>query len=153
MDAVAPKPDTARVVARLSTDYVLRVLRLLADLQNGQLLSAIIVLGIVAANTGYLNQTEDPTLLSAGPTGLPPDEARRPVSVLSLSASLGLPFETTRRHVNKLVIAGACQRVKGGVIVPASALDNPAFLQAAEQNLAYAAHFVRGLRRTGLRLD
>ncbi|MBN2970692.1 hypothetical protein JW805_01510 [Roseomonas aeriglobus] len=40
----------------------------------------------------------------------------RPISAHSLSISLNRSFETVRRHVNALIDAGYCQRVKGGVI-------------------------------------
>jgi hypothetical protein len=145
--------DVQRAVARVSSEYLLRVLRLLSDLQNGELLTVIIGLAIVAANTAHLIDAADPAARYAGRQELPPDEVRRPVSVLALAGSLGLPFETTRRHVNKLVAAGRCRRVKGGVIVPASFLDNPPFLAAAETNVGYVLHFIRCLRRVGLDID
>ena len=138
-------------MARLSTNYVLRSLRLLADLHDGELMTGIVGQAIIAANTAHLDNAADPARRYAG-RDLPPDEMRRPVSVLALSASLGLPFETTRRHVGKLVSAGACRRVRGGVIVPAAVLDNPKFLEAAETNLTHVLQFVRGLRRLGLHL-
>jgi hypothetical protein len=145
-----PHPDLVRAVARHSTDYLLRALRLLTDLQEGELLTAIICQAIIAANTSHLTQVGD-----ADPrrSGLPSDDERRPISILALAGTLGLPFETTRRHVNKLIKARACEKVKGGVIVPARALGNPRFLAAAETNYGYVVHFVRSLRRAGLSLD
>lgn len=148
-----PRADLARSVARLSTEYVLRLLRLLTDMQDGELLTAIIGQAIIAANTSHLNEAADPERRFAGRMDLPPDELRRPISVLALSASLGLPFETTRRHVNKLMAAGVCKRVRGGVIIPAEALDNPRSVAAGEANLTYVLQFVRGLRRLGLDID
>ncbi|MBN8809175.1 MAG: hypothetical protein J0I47_13200 [Sphingomonas sp.] len=36
--------------------------------------------------------------------------------VLSVSSSLGLPFETTRRHVQSLIAMGLCRRIAGGIV-------------------------------------
>jgi hypothetical protein len=133
---------------------VLRALRLLSDIHGGDLLTAIIGQAIIAANTAHLvdgRKAEPPRF--AGRAELPPDELRRPVSVLALAESLGLPFETTRRHVNKLIAAGLCKRVKGGVILLASAIDSPRNLEATEQNLDYVMSFGRALRRLGLNFD
>lgn len=146
----SPHPDLVRAVARLSTDYLLRALRLLTDLQDGELLTAIVCQAILAANTSHLTQIGEADPRRAG---LPSDDERKPISILALAGTLGLPFETTRRHVNKLIAARSCVRVKGGVIVPARALSHPRFLEAAETNYAYVVHFVRSLRRAGLSLD
>jgi len=144
------RPDVSRAVARLSSEYVLRVLRLLGDLYGGDLLTAIIGQAIIAANTAHLVDGRSKEPRYAGTAEPPPDELRRPVSVLALAESLGLPFETTRRHVNKLIAAGACKRVKGGVIVLASAIEGPRNTEATEQNLDYVLSFGRALRRIGL---
>lgn len=45
--------------------------------------------------------------------------------VLALADSLGLPFETTRRHVAGLVEAGLCARRRGGIVTIATLEDEP----------------------------
>jgi hypothetical protein len=142
------RAELARAVARATSDYLLRALRQLTDLHQGELITAIVCQAIIAANTAHLNHPGCAALAK-----LPPDEMRRPISILSLAGSLGLPFETTRRHVARLTDAGVCRRVRGGVIVPAAVLDNPAAAAAAETNLANVQRLVRGLRRAGLPLD
>jgi hypothetical protein len=48
-----------------------------------------------------------------------PDKLLRPVSALAVSQSLGLPFETTRRHLARLLCDRLCVRVKRtGILVP-----------------------------------
>ena len=144
--------DQSRAVARLSTDYFLRALRLMADVHEGELITGIIFQAIIAANTSHLEQTADGAR-HAGNDSVPPDELRKPVSVLGIAGALGLPFETTRRHVNRLLASGRCKRVRGGVIVPQSALQTDVMSDAVRANLANVKRFVRELKRAGVVLD
>ena len=75
------------------------------------------------------------------------------MSVLSLSASLGLPYETTRRHVAKMVETGQCLRVKGGVIAPTAAVGDPRRTEILEQNLINLKRLYRNLKAAGVALD
>jgi len=142
--------DKIRLVARLSADYMLRSLKLIGELAQGELLTGLVNLALVQANVGHLDRMESGfnSLES-----IPPDEVRRPVSVLSLSASLGLPYETTRRHVAKMVATGQCLRVKGGVIAPTAAVDDPRRAEVLEQNLINLKRLYRNLKAAGVALD
>ena len=48
-----------------------------------------------------------------------PTPLRTPVTVYALARSLGIPYETVRRHVGKLKAAGICEAAADGVIIPA----------------------------------
>jgi len=104
-------------VARISSDYFLRSLALIAEVQDGDMIKAIVFLAVVAANTGHLEQTGQGSRF-AGVDSAPPDDVRRPVSALAISQALGMPFETTRRYINRLIADGVLARVKKGVIAP-----------------------------------
>jgi hypothetical protein len=149
----AARARGVRAAVRLSDAYVLRALRLISDLSGGELLTAIVFRAIVAGNIGYL----DGNPLDAAPYSdletSPPDELRRPVSILSVAGALGLPYETTRRHVRKLVQSGQCEMTKAGVIAPASALTGPHLEAAMLANLANLRRLFRGLKRAGVDLD
>lgn len=142
--------DTTRAALRISTDYFMRSLHLVGELYDGELLTGLVSMAIIQANVGHLD--------SAGPSefaGLdtaPPDSARRPASVLAVSSSLGLPYETTRRHVAKLVKAGLCQRVKGGVVVPTAVVSSPQHRKVAAANLTNLHRLYRQLRAAGVDL-
>ena len=147
----AGSEDKTRLAARLSADYMLRSLKMIGELAQGELLTGLVNLALVQANVAHLDRA------SAGFTGLdsvPPDELRRPVSVLALSASIGLPYETTRRHVAKMVKTGQCLRVKGGVIVPAAVVEEDARRsEMLEQNMINLRRLYRNLRNAGVPLD
>jgi hypothetical protein len=60
-----------------------------------------------------------------------PDEARRPVSVRAVAASMQLPYETARRNIRRLETQGACAVSDAGVVVPAAFMTSPAYIEAA----------------------
>ncbi len=150
--AATSEQDLSRIVSRISSTYFMRTLRLIADFHKGEVLDAIIFQAIVTANTAHLDQPDQESRY-AGINSPPPDDLRRPVSVLALSDGLGLPFETTRRHVNRLLANGRCVRVKKGVIAPRTALEDEAIHDMRRANLANVRRMVRDLRRIGLDAD
>ena len=142
--------DQGRAAARLTADYVLRSLQLVIGLANGEFLTGVIAMAVSQANVAHLIQPEG-TVRDPAP-GSVPDAARRPVSVLAISQSLGLPYETTRRHIEKLVKAGYCVRVQKGVIVPAGSMDTEGHREMLATNLTNLRRLFRGLRSAGVDL-
>jgi DNA-binding Lrp family transcriptional regulator len=137
-----------RLVARLSGEYCLRALQLLVDTYR-DIRTGIIAQTIVASNTAHLEAPMGEGWRYAGIDSPPPDETRRPVSVSAVARSLGLPFETVRRHSRRLIDAGVCVRVDGGLIVPMSVLEQPASVSAMLANVRNVRKFVRDLRAAG----
>jgi hypothetical protein len=142
-----------RAAVRLSDQYFLRTVRLISDLADGELLTAIVFRAVVAGNTGYLDRDPNTASQYADMESTPPDEIRRPISILALAGSLGLPYETTRRHVRKLVASGQCRMERKGVIAPATALAGPRQEAAMLSNLANLRLLFRGLKEAGVSLD
>jgi hypothetical protein len=141
-------PILARRVAVLSMEYVAHVFRALGKVY-GDGREGLIVQAIFAANTAHLDvRTTDPSI--AGPDAVLPDDVRRPISVSRLARSLGLPFETTRQHVNRLIDAGLCVRVRGGVIVPKASVQRPEVAGIVMANLDVVRKLVRDLQAVGL---
>ena len=153
--SVTPRPaprDLAGVAARISGGYILRTYQLMAQETDGDLILSLIFRAIIAANIDHLDKN-----LAAGPQfggidDLPPDNLRRPVSVLAIADSLGLSYETVRRHVLKLMEAGRCVRVKGGVVVPVSALRCEEHQRALQVTLVNLRRLFRSLKLAGVDL-
>lgn len=104
------------VAARLGGEFFIRGVEILARAHGGDLLRGIIFTAIAVANTESLpvaaNEQDRPE--------------RRPVSVMSISGSIGVPYETTRRYVNLLVDQGMCVRMgRRGVVVTDKAFESP----------------------------
>jgi DNA-binding Lrp family transcriptional regulator len=145
----APDLPATRLVARRSTEYILRALQLLTE-TYGDIRTGIVAQTIVAANTSHLDARTGEGWRYAGVDQRIPDEVRRPVSVVRIAESLGLPYETMRRQVERLLDAGICIRLPAGLIIPAAVLDRPGPVAAMLVNVGYVRKFVRELRAPGL---
>jgi len=145
-----PAFDHLRVTTRLSIDYLLRTLQLVQSYTGLDYLTCLLLLAIISANTAGFDQNLDYQSRYAHQDDLPPPEARRPVSILSLSNAFGLPYETTRRHVNHLVDAGIAQKVRKGVVVPESAGLSAELSDLRRSNLSNLQRLFRNLRKAGV---
>ena len=134
--------------ATLSTEFGLRALRLLIE-TYGDLQSGIVAQTIITANTAHLDTRKGEGRRYAGADDIPPDDVRRPISVSRLADSVGLPFETMRGQVNRLLDAGICVRTDGGVIVPAAVRGQPPMVRATLLMAKLVRQFVRELRAAG----
>jgi len=143
----------ARTAYRLSVQYILRSLRLMVGEGGYDLITSIVLQGVTAGNVGHLDQDPNHPSPYGDIEHIAPDETRRPISVLALANTLGLPYETTRRHVAKLVADGYCVRVKGGVIATAGSQDEPRHRQGLLTNVANLRRLYRGLKRLGFDED
>jgi DNA-binding Lrp family transcriptional regulator len=142
--ASADGTQIARLVARQSAEYLLRAVQLLAD-TYGSARAGIVAQTIISANTAYLDTRDGEGWRYAGIGETPPDEARRPISISRIAESLGLPYETVRRQVEKLLEANVCVRVRGGVIVPGALLESPGAVRAMLANVGYVRKLARDL--------
>ncbi len=112
----APLTREQTVIATAATGQLLAGARLVGDLWNGDLLRGLVYTAIWTANVKHVTNTTP-----AATQAVLADEQRLPVSVLAISSSLRLPYETVRRHANGLLKDGICIRAaRGGLVVPAS---------------------------------
>lgn len=140
--------DVQRLAMRLSVGYFLRFIEVLSDVAGRNLVQSIILLAIMGANVGALDSDPEASRRFAGIGDIPPDALRRPITVYALAASLGLPYETVRRQVHKMIDQGLCERIGDeGVIVPARVLEGPQMLKAVERNFQNLSGLDRNLRR------
>ena len=130
-----PQPSQYRLLGRVTSDFCLRCLDEVRMLFDGEVLTGLVFLAILIANH------ED--------TG----EGRRPISVQALSGRIGLPRETVRRHVLRLITAGFCAQVgggaAGGLVVDPQLRDRPGFEAAVQRNEVNVRWLVTQLRRAG----
>ncbi|MDB5494570.1 MAG: hypothetical protein JWP86_1907 [Phenylobacterium sp.] len=106
-DAPTYPAPPIRAGVRLISEYTLRVIDQIMR-RLGDPLTGLILLEMARANAEHLPSG---TTRADRPM---PDALRKPIPVLALSRRLGLPPETTRRHVRRLEAEGFCRRVRGG---------------------------------------
>jgi hypothetical protein len=118
---------TARVFAAASLAFALDV----AAGGVGPLkpIEALLVLAINQANIAPMRRDPEARAKYGKLDAAAPDEARRPVSINAVAASLGLPFETVRRRIRRLVAEGVCDEAAAGVLVPQRFLLSGPYLQ------------------------
>jgi hypothetical protein len=148
------KADIAvgRIAARLTVEFYLRTTIVVSKLSGGDPVEALILRAIIAGNTNHLDRDPQNPGRFASIDDIPPDELRRPVSVLAVASSLGLPYETTRRCANKLLKSGQCVRVKGGLIAPGARHQRPEDDEAILANMVNLRHFFSALTFAGVKL-
>ena len=137
-----------RVLAALSYNF------LLDEVANGmgglEPLDALLVLAVNQANIAPLTRDPRARALYGALEAPAPDDARRPVSINAVAASLGLPFETVRRRIRRLAAAQVCQVSADGVVVPASFLVSPSYIQSVILGHERLRRFYVELRDAGL---
>jgi Uncharacterized membrane-associated protein/domain len=126
-----PPPLAAHfLLARLSVDLFIDIADIVRD--GRDLIDSLFLSAVIEANVAPINQ--DPALQQryGALDTPPPDELRRPVSINAIAASLGQPFETTRRRINDLARRGECIIGPKGVIVPTARLMADDYLRVAQ---------------------
>ncbi|OJU10332.1 MAG: hypothetical protein BGN86_15565 [Caulobacterales bacterium 68-7] len=126
-------------------DYVLRLMRIYTDLVGGDPTLALVFIAAAQAQTQHLNRRN----LELREGDFVSDGLRRPVSLSALARSLGLPVETTRRHVVRLTQLGLVERTEaGGVRVTSRQLDRAELREAVLENNVNLSKFLQDLAQT-----
>lgn len=146
--AFGPGQPPARAVARLTSDYVLRVADALVTLAGG-LLNGVVLLGVFRGNIEHLGP-DAPERQVVGSEQPLPDQVRRPVRLSVVARRVGLPAETTRRHLADLTRRGLVTKVGPGLIVPGEALGSPAVRAFMEANLTNLQRLFVALAQLGV---
>lgn len=153
ISSTAPPVDAAsrmRVAGRLSVAYLLDVIAIMRG--DGDPIDTLLAGAIIQANVAEILQRDLAGDLPEG-DAMPTDEMRRPVSISAVAASMGMPFETVRRRINRLLRAGYCVPADGGVIVPSAVLSDPKYLVEAFRGYERLRAFYWELRDSALLID
>jgi hypothetical protein len=139
-------------LARLGGSFVLRTLANLSEVFEGDMMLGVVFIAIGQATVSHLSVERHLGEFDA--QGIAPDDLRRAVSALSISASLNIPRETARRYVSRLVDLGYCQRVRGRrVIIPGDVYRRPDVQRALHSNRRDLQMVISAIRRADLLKD
>ena len=135
-----------RTIALAATGLLLAGLRALRAFWGGDVMRGMVYTAIWTANVKHVTNRAP-----AADRGVLPDSQRVPVSVLAISQSLRLPYETVRRHAEAMVKEGMCIR-KGrrGLVVPTTFIHRITAGPAIGHRLVL--DFLADLRSVGVRL-
>jgi DNA-binding Lrp family transcriptional regulator len=119
-----PAPiSTLRFALRAANNFIIDGLT--AYRSGRDFTDALILATLVQCNSAPVSA--DPVLQRRYATyeAVAPDHLRRPISINAIATSLGLPFETVRRRIKRLIADGGCEVVPEGVRLAAGAMASP----------------------------
>jgi DNA-binding Lrp family transcriptional regulator len=149
-EAFDPDNPPVRLVVRLSSDYLLRLAEPITE-YFGDLVTGLIFMDIVHANTEHLgdHQGGEPDEDWAAEAFVP-DAERRPVRVVTLAQRLGIPHETVRRRLARLVADDRCERIGDGYRVPSRVLAREGVVRYMVDNQSHLHRLFTGLADFGV---
>lgn len=140
-----PLAKEQMIIAIAAIALLLAGVRLMRDFWGGDLVKGLVFTAIWTANVKHVTTSRATT------SSLLPDDLRQPVSVLAISRSLRLPYETVRRHADGLVREGLAVRAgRQGVFVPTHVAKGTMEGSVAGHRLVVA--FLAELRRGGVKI-
>ncbi len=141
--------NRTRFLNRLGTDLFLRIGVSLAEVFDGDLLSGLIWVTTSHLNVRHLNQ---PRILNPlAEEGLFPNNLRIAAPAYAISKFLGLPRETVRRHLHRLVSREFCTLTEGGgFLVTREILLRPELVKLARMVESEVGALVGDLKSSNL---
>jgi DNA-binding IscR family transcriptional regulator len=149
----APPPglDVRRQVLRLTVNMFLEAVEVLMARVGLDLVHTLLCITIVQMNVRHITEAPDVAAAYSGLLDIPPDEARRPVSVYAVARQMGLPYETARRHVRQMTEAGLLARDSGGgVWMPAAVHSRADWVAGAEASWNQVQRLVEAFAQLGV---
>lgn len=131
-----PANPPVRLVVRLSTDYVLRLAEPIS-LYIGDLVTGLVLMDLIHANTQDFADHEGGRPDAWDEGAFQPDDERRPIRATVLSERLGIPQETVRRHLQRLLESDRCERTVDGYRVPGRVLAREPFIRFMLDNQSH----------------
>lgn len=128
-----------------SCRYLLRAILAGVDGAESDVTDAVILSAVMDINIGYLDDIPELSWRHATYAMGPPDGYRRPTSVNAVAERLGLPHETTRRRIERLIAQGRCVRTERGIHAPL--LDSPQHRAGSQANYLAVRTLLQDLQR------
>lgn len=143
--------DRRRLLSRLAGDYHVQTARRAARFMSRDMVTDLTILAITRANVREITASPESVAdTHEGVSGVPADALRIPVSVYAIAKDLGLPYENIRRRVKKLLDAGVCVTVDGGLVVPGATVVRQSNLDLIRETQIATENFVAEAGRFGI---
>jgi len=154
--AALARPSPASLKYALSsvmTGYVMRVILDGVGIHGKDYVRGLIFITVMAMNVERITHDPAAAWRFADAQTTPPDSLRAPVSVSAVCERTGLPYETTRQHLIRMVDIGRAARVGGGFIIPGAITQDPINLQSGLKIYTWLLRAVGQLERLGFDFD
>ncbi len=147
-------PATARrAMSVLVTGYVLRAVIDAVDLHGADFLHTVLYATVITMNVPHITHDRKLAWRYADANSGPPDDMRRPVTVRAAAERLGLPYETTRQNLMRMIEHGDLARVPGGLIAPVAPQQTPARLRYGLNLHVWLLRVIAELYRLGFDVE
>ncbi len=132
--------ESDRLAARIGGAFFLEAAVAVSDAFDGDLIRGLIAMELMQL------QFESAAIVSKSGS---PAEGRKSTTVYAVAKSLGLNYETTRRHFKRLVDEGYCQRLPEGFVTVASAIERPELVRVIRKLSTLARRAQEHLNKAG----
>lgn len=130
----SPSIQKPRLAAYKAAGRMIRSVLALAGATEGDILHGVIYAAIQQVSLEPLETSPDLADRYGDPDNVLPDSLRKAISVHALAGSLGMPYETTRRAVERLMARGLVRRIsRNGVIATAAGEIGPSTRAALDR--------------------
>lgn len=137
--------DNRRAVVRVATLEILKALRSLAKLHDGDMFALLIFTSIWSANGEHLVGDKRYT----GLRDIGPDSTSKPITDDQLQRSLGVPHDILDRYLQAFIESGLVERTPGGLVAPGAVFTSPEMMDAAKETYDRILGLVSALRGVG----
>ena len=140
--------DNRRAVLRVTTLEILKALRSLAQLHEGDMFALLVFTSIWSANGEHLIGDER----YSGLRDIGPDSTSKPVTDDQLQRSLGVPRDMLDRYVEMFIHMGLVERISGGLVVPGAVFTSAEMMSGANEAYDRIVGLISALRGVGFSL-
>lgn len=140
--------DNRRAVLRVTTLEVLKALRSLAQMHEGDMFALLIFTSIWSANGEHLIGDERYTGLRT----IGPDSTSTPITYDQLQLSLGVPRDILDRYLAMFIEVGLVEQVPCGLVVPGAVFTSVEMMGGASEAYDRIIGLVSALQSAGLAL-
>ncbi len=151
IDQASPRTPAEQdwIDARIGGAFFLDSTIAMSDAFGGDLIKGLILMAIVRQHMDSLQGGGVALEAASNLPTQPPTADRKPATVYAIAKVLGLNYETTRRHVRRLVEEGYCIRTPGGFVATAEATERPEVMRFVRKLAGNVRRLNARLQRAG----